>query len=71
MALTRDHPDLLTVEEEIGGLLAMPAGDHGHIGPQGMHGPDQIMSRDLLPRPGQHARLREVGGDHRRARNEL
>jgi hypothetical protein len=70
MALARDLHEPLAVEEEVDGLLAMPAGQDDRARSERVDRPHELLGARLLPRLGEHPPLRDVGGHDRRAREE-
>ena len=68
VAPPRDRADALAVEEEVGRLLEMTAGDDHCARAQGMHGPRELLRVEHAVRvPGEDARLGDVRGDDGRA----
>jgi hypothetical protein len=70
MALAPELDELVAVEEQVGGLLSVAPGEHHRGRAERMHFPDQLLRGDVLARAGQRPRLRDVGSDDGRARDE-
>jgi hypothetical protein len=66
--LARNLDQLATIEEEIGRLLAVTAGENDVLRTERLDGPDELVRRLRLRCPNEGPRLRKVGRGHGRPR---